>query len=81
MTNKSITIETIVKKPISQIWDKYTLPEHIMNWNNASEDWHTPSAENDLRVGGTFTYRMEAKDGSNGFDFTGIYNEMSHKIC
>lgn len=76
MNNKLITIETIVKKPISQVWDKYTLPEHIMNWNNASEDWHTPSAENDLRVGGTFNYRMEAKDGSDGFDFSGIYDEV-----
>ncbi len=77
MNNQSITIETVVKKPIDQVWEKWTLPECIMKWNNASDDWHTPSAENDLRAGGTFTYRMAAKDGSYSFDFGGIYDEVT----
>jgi uncharacterized protein YndB with AHSA1/START domain len=76
MAYNSITIETMVRKPISQIWEKWTLPEHIMKWNNASDDWHTPSAENDLRTGGTFTFKMAARDGSVSFDFGGIYDEV-----
>lgn len=76
MENKRITIETIVKKPINQVWEKWTLPEHIKEWNNASDDWYTPSAENDLSVGGTFVYKMAAKDGSYSFDFGGIYDEV-----
>lgn len=76
MNNQSITIETVVKKPIGQVWEKWTLPEHVMKWNNASDDWHTPSAENDLRAGGTFTYKMAAKNGSYSFDFGGIYDEV-----
>lgn len=76
MANKNITIETIIKKPIDQVWAKWTLPKHIMEWNNASEDWYTPSAENDLRVGGAFNYRMAARDGSFSFDFSGIYDEV-----
>lgn len=76
MENREISVKTIVKRPIVQVWEKWTLPEHIMKWNNASEDWYTPSAENDLRVGGTFTYRMAAKDGSYSFDFGGIYDEV-----
>jgi uncharacterized protein YndB with AHSA1/START domain len=76
MDNKRITIETVVKKPIGQVWEKLTIPEHIMKWNNASEDWYTPSAENDLRAGGTFNYKMAARDGSYSFDFGGIYDEV-----
>ncbi len=76
MNNQRITVETIAKKPISLVWEKWTLPEHIMKWNNASEDWYTPSAENDLRAGGTFNYKMAAKDDSFSFDFRGIYNEV-----
>ncbi len=76
MGNQRITVETIAKKPISQVWEKWTLPEHIMKWNNASEDWHTPSAENDLRAGGTFNYKMAAKDNSFSFEFSGIYDEV-----
>ena len=71
-----ITVETVVNKPMNKIWDKWTLPEHIMKWNNASDDWYTPAAENDLRAGGTFTYKMSAKDGSFSFDFGGIYDEV-----
>ena len=76
MDNQRITVETVVRKPIGQVWEKLTLPAHIMKWNNASEDWHTPSAENDLRAGGTFVYKMAAKDGSYSFDFGGIYDEV-----
>lgn len=76
MKNKKITIETVIQKPIGQVWEKWTLPKHIMEWNNASEDWYTPSAENDLRAGGTFNYKMAARDGSFKFDFGGIYDEV-----
>ena len=76
MENKIITIETIISKPIDQVWEKWTLPQHIMAWNNASEDWYTPSAENDLRVDGSFNYKMAARDGSYSFDFSGIYDEV-----
>jgi uncharacterized protein YndB with AHSA1/START domain len=72
----SITIETTVNAPVEKVWKLWTGPEHIMKWNNASDDWHTPSAKNDLRVGGQFTFRMEAKDGSFGFDFGGVYDEV-----
>lgn len=83
MPNKKITIETVVNRPIGQVWEKWTLPEHIMEWNNASEDWYTPSAENDLRNGGTFSLKMAARDGSFSFDFGGIYDEvvMGRKIA
>lgn len=58
------------------MWKSWTKSEHIMKWNQASEDWHTTKADNDLRVGGQFLSRMEAKDGSAGFDFSGIYDEV-----
>jgi uncharacterized protein YndB with AHSA1/START domain len=74
--NKSITVSTVVNAPISKVWEYYTKPEHIVKWNNASVDWHTPKAENDLRVDGRFLNRMEAKDGSAGFDFGGIYTSV-----
>ena len=72
----NITIETIVKAPVEKVWESWTNPKHIMQWNNASEDWHTTKAENDLRAGGKFLSRMEAKDGSFGFDFGGTYDEV-----
>lgn len=72
----SITVETTVNAPIEKVWNYWSAPEHIMQWNSASEDWHTPKAENDLRTGGSFSSRMEAKDGSFGFDFGGIYDEV-----
>ncbi len=72
----SATISTIINAPIDKVWDYYTKPEHIMHWNNASEDWHTPKAENDLREGGKFLSRMESKDGTEGFDFTGVYTKV-----
>jgi uncharacterized protein YndB with AHSA1/START domain len=74
--NTVITIEAIVNVPIEKAWEVYTNPKHVTQWNHASDDWHSPSAENDLRPGGTFSYRMEAKDGSFGFDFGGIYDEV-----
>jgi len=70
----NITVETIVNAPVEKVWAYFTQPQHVKNWNNASDDWHTPRAENDLRVGGNFVYRMEAKDGSFGFDFGGTYD-------
>lgn len=69
-----ITVETIVKAPIDVVWGKWTSPADIMQWNTASEDWHTVKSNIDLRVGGKFSSRMEAKDGSMGFDFAGTYN-------
>jgi uncharacterized protein YndB with AHSA1/START domain len=73
---KSITIESIVNAPIDKVWKLWTEPEHIKKWNNASPDWHTPYAENDLNACGKFSSRMEAKDGSFGFDFEGVYDEV-----
>ncbi len=75
-TNTVITVEATVNAPVEKVWDVYTNPKHITQWNHASDDWHSPSAENDLRPGGTFSYRMEAKDGSFGFDFGGVYDEV-----
>ena len=72
----NITVENTVNAPVEKVWQYWTSPEHICKWNNASDDWHTPRAENDLRVGGKFLSRMEAKDGSFGFDFGGIYDEV-----
>lgn len=72
-----ITIEITVNAPVEKAWEFYTNPEHVMKWNHASDDWHSPRAENDLRVGGTFNYRMEAKDGSFGFDFGGTYTAVT----
>ncbi|MDF2483862.1 MAG: hypothetical protein K0R46_30 [Herbinix sp.] len=74
--NQKITIKATVDAPIEKVWRYWTEPEHIKLWNNASEDWHTTAAENDLKVGGTFLSRMEAKDGSFGFDFSGVYDEV-----
>lgn len=71
-----ISVETAVKAPPSDVWSAWTSPEDIVQWNAASEDWHTPSAEIDLREGGQFTYRMEAKDGSMGFDFFGTFTRI-----
>lgn len=71
-----ITIHTIINAPVSLVWKCWTTPSDIINWNNASEDWHTPHVENDLRKGGNFNYRMESKDKKNGFDFAGIYDEV-----
>lgn len=75
-----ITVEADVHAPVEKVWKLWTEPKHITKWNQASEDWHSPRAENDLRVGGTFASRMEAKDGSAGFDFEGVYDAIeTHK--
>jgi uncharacterized protein YndB with AHSA1/START domain len=71
-----ITVETIVNAAVEKVWAYWTQPEHITQWNNASDDWHTPRAENDLREGGGFTFRMEAKDESMGFDFCAVYDTV-----
>jgi len=81
MNFTKITIEAIVNAGIERVWDAYNNPIAITKWNQASSDWHCPSAENDLRVGGKLKSRMEAKDGSFGFDFEGVYDEVdTHKI-
>ena len=72
----TITVEATVNAPVEKVWKLWTTPGDIMQWNNASPDWHTPRAENDLRAGGTFLSRMEAKDGSFGFDFGGTYDQV-----
>jgi len=76
ITKTNITVENTVNAPVEKVWECYTRPEHITRWNSASDDWHTPRAENDLRVGGKFSSRMESKDGTMGFDFWGIYDEV-----
>jgi uncharacterized protein YndB with AHSA1/START domain len=75
---KQITIQNTVNAPIEKVWEIWGDPQHITKWASASEDWHTPRAENDLRTGGTFSSRMEAKDGSMGFDFGGVYDEVKN---
>lgn len=75
-TKTTITVETTVKAPVEKVWKLWSSPEHITKWNSASDDWHTPRAENDLRVGGKFSARMEAKDGSFGFEFGGTYDDV-----
>jgi uncharacterized protein YndB with AHSA1/START domain len=76
-----ITVETTVAAPIEQVWRAYTTPADIMRWNAASADWHTTAASVDLREGGAFSSRMEAKDGSMGFDFAGTYTKIvEHKL-
>lgn len=72
----NITVKAIVNAPVETVWNVWTSPEHIVKWNNASEDWHTLKVENDLRAGGKFLSRMEAKDGSFGFDFAGVYDKV-----
>ena len=70
---KTIKVGTFVNVPKESVWEYFTLPEHITGWYFATPEWHCPRAENDLREGGKFLYRMEAKDGSAGFDFSGTY--------
>ena len=71
-----LTVTNTINAPVKKVWEYWTKPEHITKWNNASDDWHTPRAENDLRVGGSFVSRMKAKDGSMGFDFGGVYDAV-----
>jgi uncharacterized protein YndB with AHSA1/START domain len=78
-----ITVSTLVAAPIDTVWRAYTSPEDITLWNAASADWHTTSSTVDLRVGGTFSSRMEARDGSFGFDFAGVYTVIDppHRLA
>ena len=73
---QTVTIEATVNAPVDKVWNYWTAPRHITQWNAASNDWHSPRAENDLKVGGRFNIRMEAKDGSFGFDFEGVYDKV-----
>ena len=76
-----ITVETTIQAPVEKVWKYWTQPEHIINWSFASDDWHTPAAENDLREGGKFSSTMAAKDGSMSFDFGGVYTKVDeHKV-
>jgi uncharacterized protein YndB with AHSA1/START domain len=74
--NEKITVKTSVAADIAKVWNRWTAPEHIVNWNFASDDWHCPKAENDPRTGGKFSCTMAAKDGSMSFEFSGVYDEV-----
>ena len=76
MSSERITVRTNVNAPIEKVWRLWSSPEHITRWAAASDDWHTTKADNDLRAGGKYTSRMEAKDGSMGFDFGGTYDDV-----
>lgn len=73
---QQIIVESPINEPVEKVWDAYTNPKHIVKWAFASDDWCAPRADNDLRVGGKFVTRMEAKDGSAGFDFSGTYTKV-----
>src|SRR4051812_44601612 len=77
MEKEEIKVEVTVQAPVEKVWRMYSEPEHIVGWNFATEDWQCPQAENDLRPGGRFSSRMEAKDGTAGFDFGGTYDEVT----
>lgn len=71
-----ITVQNTINAAIDKVWELWILPEHIVKWNTPSPDWHTPQAENDLKVGGKFKYTMASKDKSESFDFEGIYTKV-----
>ena len=75
--NSKITVSASINAQSDKVWNYYTQPEHIVHWNFADVSWHCPSAENDLRLGGTYKARMEAKDGSFGFDFEAVYTQIT----
>ena len=75
----NLVVSTVVKAPLDIVWNTYISPEHILRWNAASEDWHTTQATSDFQNGGRFCYRMEAKDGSFGFDFEGNFISIQPK--
>ncbi len=77
MNKAQVTIRATVDAPVDKVWQYYTMPEHITGWNFASDDWHCPSASNDLQVGGRYIARMEARDGSFGFDLEAIYQTIT----
>ena len=76
MEKTKIMVQATISEGMDKVWDYYTNPEHIIKWNFASDDWHCPHASNDMRVGGKYSARMEAKDGSFGFDFEAVYDEV-----
>lgn len=76
MNATKVTVKAMVDASVAKTWECYTHPKHIVNWNFATTDWRCPSAENDMRIGGTYKARMEAKDGSFGFDFEAVYTEI-----
>jgi len=76
MATNRINVESTIAAEPEKVWDYYNDPERIVQWNSASDDWHSPSSRNDVRVGGTFSHRMESRDGSQGFDFEGTYDEV-----
>ena len=76
MEATEITVEALINAPLDKVWITWNTPTDVMKWNAASEDWHTTHSEIDLKIGGRFSYRMEAKDGSFGFDFWGIYSQI-----
>ena len=76
ITKTLITVRATVNASVESVWKHWTSPESVTQWNHASDDWHSPKASNDLRKGGKFSYRMEARDGSMGFDFEGIYDKV-----
>lgn len=78
-TATKITVQATVNAPIEKVWEAWTKPDHITKWNFAADDWHSPWAKTDFREGGAFSARMEAKDGSMGFDFGGIYDVIKNK--
>lgn len=71
-----ITVQAVIIAPVEKVWKFWTTPEDIVKWNHASDAWHTTRSENDVRKGGKFLSRMEAKDGSEGFDFEGVYKTV-----
>lgn len=78
MINEKITINALINADKEAVWDYYTNPEHITKWNFADPSWHCPKAANEMKIGGKYFSRMEAKDGSFGFDMIGIYTEINH---
>lgn len=76
MSGNKITVQAIIAADRKKVWDYYTAPKHIVKWNYATDDWQCPSATNDMQVGGKYSARMEAKDGSFGFDFEATYDEV-----
>lgn len=77
METQKVKVQSTINAPLKKVWEAYNNPEDIVNWNQASPDWHCPSSENDLRVGGKFKNKMAAKDGSFEFDFEGTYTEVT----
>ena len=79
MTQQKIKIEALISADLSKVWASWTKPEHITQWNFATPEWQWPTAQNDLRVGGKYCARMEARDGSFGFDFEAVYDEVTNQ--